>query len=246
MKEAINEICITKRILEKFKISSIICWSENGFNEQIVIGLGQKMKKRIFLLQHGLYTDSMNSLSQNEFSGVVPRNSDNFLVWGDIIKKYSEDNGISGAEIKVIGSPSYDSILDERMRKEERGKYILIATTSTSNKIGDFLINNREKFEKIILSICKILQNEGKEIIIKIDVLQILFDSIYQYPNSKRLNITSFRKKAKEFLGARANVQRRCESYNNKPIRGIPVQWSVNEETKELLLNKFDERPNIS
>ena len=168
MKEAINEISITKRVLEKFKISSIVCWSENGFNEQIVIGLGQKMKKRIFLLQHGLYTDSINSLSQNEFSGVVPRNSDNFLVWGDIIKKYSEDNGISETEVKVIGSPSYDSILDERIRKEERGKYILIATTSTSNKIGDFLINNREKFEKIILSICKILQNERKEIIIKI------------------------------------------------------------------------------
>ena len=39
MKEAIYEINITKRIFEKFKISSIVCWSENGFNEQIAISL---------------------------------------------------------------------------------------------------------------------------------------------------------------------------------------------------------------
>ena len=168
MKDAINEIHITKKILERFKISSIVCWSENGFNEQIVIGLGQKMKKRIFLLQHGLYADSIDSVSQNEFSGVLPKDSDNFLVWGDVFKQYTEMAGISDSKIEIIGSPSYDSILDEREIIDNRGKHILIATTSTSNKIGDFLINNRQNFERIILSICKILEKQEKEIIIKI------------------------------------------------------------------------------
>ena len=165
MKEAINEINITKRILEKFKISSIICWSENGFNEQIAITLSQNMKKEIFLLQHGLYADSIDSISQNEFSGVLPRNSNKFLVWGNIIKKYTKHIQFSGTEVKIIGSPSYDSIVGGGENNE---KHILIATTSTSNKIGDFLIKDKEAYEKTILTICQSLENMGKEIIIKI------------------------------------------------------------------------------
>ena len=168
MKEAINEINITKRILEKFKISSIICWSENGFNEQIAISLCQQMKKRIFLLQHGLYADSIDSVSQNDFSGVLPRYSDDFLVWGKVIEEYTKNIQFLETEIKAIGSPSYDSIIEEKEEGKHNEKHILIATTSTSNKIGDFLIKNKEMYEKIILSICESLENMGKEIIIKI------------------------------------------------------------------------------
>ena len=167
IKEAISEINITKRVFEKFKISSIVCWSENGFNEQIAIGLSQKMKKSIFLLQHGLYTDSTDSVYQNEFSGVLPRNSDNFFTWGDITKQYVRDIGIPETKIEIIGSPSYDTIFDESGIENEQ-KHILIATTSTSNKIGDFLIKDKENFEKTIVSICKTLEKMGKEIVIKI------------------------------------------------------------------------------
>jgi len=168
MKEAINEINITKRILEKFKISSIICWSENGFNEQIAISLGQNMKKQIFLLQHGLYADSIDSISQNEFSGVLPRNSNNFLVWGNVIEEYTKKIQFPETEVKIIGSPSYDSIIEEKDEEENNEKYILIATTSTFNKIGDLLIKNKEKYERTVLSICQSLENMGKEIVIKI------------------------------------------------------------------------------
>ena len=86
----------------------------------------------------------------------------------------------------------------------------------------------------------------NKEIMIKPDVLQIIFDVIYQYPIQRRLNITGFRKKAKEYLGVRANVQQRCDSHNNKPVRGVAVKWSINEEMRELLNEKFDEPSNIS
>ena len=166
MKEAIREINITKMVLKKFKISSVVCWSENGFNEQIVIGLSQRMKKRIVLLQHGLYVDSVDSVSQNEFSGVLPRNSDNFLVWGDVMAQYTKNIGVPESAIEVIGSPSYDSIFDKK-DEDSHKKYILIATTSTSNKIGDFLVKNRESFENTILSACKTLEKMGKDIIIK-------------------------------------------------------------------------------
>ena len=182
MKDAISEINITKRIFEKFKISSIVCWSENGFNEQIAIGLGQNMKKRIFLLQHGLYADSIDSISQNEFSGVLPKNSNNFLIWGGVTEKYVKNIQLSETEIKIIGSPSYDSIIDNGDHEE---KHILIATTSTSNKIGDFLIKDRENYEKTILKICQSLENMGKEIIIKIHPFE---DEKYVTELVKKLN----------------------------------------------------------
>ena len=113
MREAIREINITKMVLENFKISSVVCWSENGFNEQIVIGLSKKMEKEIILLQHGLYADSIDSVYQNEFSGVLPRHSNNFLAWGDIMAEYTKNIGIPENKIKIIGSPSYDSIFDK-------------------------------------------------------------------------------------------------------------------------------------
>ena len=182
MKDAINEINITKKILEKFKISSIVCWSENGFNEQITIGVGGNMKKKIFLLQHGLYADSIDSISQNEFSGVLPKNSSNFLVWGDVTEKYAKDIQFPETEIKIIGSPSYDSIIDNEDYEE---KHILIATTSTSNKIGDFLIKNRENYEETILEICQSLENMGKEVIIKIHPFE---DEEYVTELVKKLN----------------------------------------------------------
>ena len=182
MKDAVNEINITKRIFEKFKISSIICWSENGFNEQIAINLGKNMKKRIFLLQHGLYADSIDSIEQNEFSGVLPKNSKNFLVWGNIIERYAKNIQFSETKIEIIGSPSYDSIIDNDDHEE---KHILIATTSTSNKIEDFIIRDRENYEKTILKICQSLENMGKEIIIKIHPFE---DEKYVTELVKKLN----------------------------------------------------------
>ena len=81
--------------------------------------------------------------------------------------EYTKNIGIPENKIKIIGSPSYDSIFDDR-EEDISQKHILIATTSTSNKIGDFVVKNRESFENIILSICKTLKKFEKEIIIKI------------------------------------------------------------------------------
>jgi len=63
-------------------------------------------------------------------------------------------------------------------------KHILIATT-TSNKIGDFLIKNRENYEETILKICQSLENMGKEVIIKIHPFE---DEEYVTELVKKLN----------------------------------------------------------
>ena len=81
--------------------------------------------------------------------------------------QYTKNIGVPESAIEVIGSPSYDSIFDKK-DEDSHKKYILIATTSTSNKIGDFLVKNRESFENTILSACKTLEKMGKDVIIKI------------------------------------------------------------------------------
>ena len=104
------------------------------------------------------------------------------MVWGDVTEKYSKDIQFPETEIKIIGSPSYDSIIDNEDYGE---KHILIATTSTSNKIGDFLIKNRENYEETILEICQSLENMGKEVIIKIHPFE---DEEYVTELVKKLN----------------------------------------------------------
>lgn len=168
MREGVKEICVAREIIKKYKITSIVCWSESGFNEQIVIGLAKKMNCRVFLLQHGLYVDSNDSFSQNEFSGVLPTISDNFLAWGEVTKKYMMNAQLKQPKIEIIGNPSYDSIYEHKDEDIiEPGQHILIATTSTSNKIGDFLTKNKEEYEKTIQTICEILNKMQKKIIIK-------------------------------------------------------------------------------
>ena len=167
MTEAIREVNITKSTLEKYNISSIVCWSENGFNEQIVIGIGNKLNKKIILLQHGLYLDSKDSVLQNEFSGVLPRKSNRFFVWGKEFAEYAKNSGVVDNKIEIIGNPAYDIIFEEK-ENDRKKEYVLIATTSTSNKIEDFLVKNKEDYENAILLVCKSLKKRNRKIVIKI------------------------------------------------------------------------------
>lgn len=227
MIEAVREINITKRVLEKFNISSVVCWSENGFNEQIAIGMSKKLDKKVILLQHGLYVDSINSVSQNKFSGVLPTNSDKFLVWGNVLADYAKNIGIPNNMIKVIGSPSYDSIFDNK----DKGKYkkhILIATTSTSNKIGDFLVKNRENYEDTILSICKTLKKMKKEIVIKVHpfeeeehVTQLIKEFDSKIKVIKKGNIVSLIKSCEVFISLDISTTILEAQIINKPVISI-------------------------
>jgi len=149
---------------------------------------------------------------------------------------------VSKEEMRELAMDDYE----EFFRKTRKGdvEYIMQVFDIIPRASDIDMISDLETAKRYIKG--WLTKYSNQEIIIKNDVLQIIFDVIYQYPMSKRLTITSFRKKAREILGGKANVQQRCESHGNKPVRGVPVKWTIDATLQEMLDEKFDERANIS
>jgi len=167
--DAIEEIEISNEFLKKQYFSSIIVWSENGFNEQIMISLGKKYKIPIILLQHGSYVDDLKAKDFNIFSGSLPIKSDWFSVWGKEMLEYSKKCGISEKKIIISGSPVHDKFLDNKqLKNQEIESYILLAPTAPRKYyINGLIIEEIENYEKIIKKICQVVLKTKKQLIVK-------------------------------------------------------------------------------
>lgn len=172
--EAIYEIELTKKLFEKLKFSSVVIWSENGFNEQIIIKISKKFKIPLMLLQHGLYYDTKEAYEFNKFAGVLPFDSDKILVWGDVMKKYVLECGIPSGKIEICGNPTYDKLFHEQLLSNPNiNDYILVATSpAVSNILSDLTVNTRTKYENFIQIMCKFAKNKNKNLIIKLHPFQ--------------------------------------------------------------------------
>ena len=168
--DAILEIEIAKKIFDLYNFSNIVILSEHGFHEQILIELSKQKKIPITLLQHGVFFDTDEALEQNVFAGVMPIQSDFFCVWGDIIKKYSIQSGISPKKIISSGSIFYDEIFKYKKNLYHKNtEFILLALAwPPKNQINDLKIETLEKYEKSVREICNIISNYKKNLIVKI------------------------------------------------------------------------------
>ena len=168
--DAIEEIEISNEFLKKENFSSIVVWSENGFNEQIMISLGKKYKIPIILLQHGSYVDDLKAKDFNIFSGILPIKSDWFSVWGKEMLEYSKKCGISEKKIIVSGSPVHDKFLDNKQLKNQEIKnYILLVPTAPRRYyINGLIVEEIESYEKIIKKICQVVLKTKKQLIVKL------------------------------------------------------------------------------
>jgi UDP-N-acetylglucosamine 2-epimerase len=146
----------------------VLVWSENGFNEQIVIGLAKKLKIPVILLQHGLYYDSPEALEFNQFGGVLPVESDIIACWGNSFKESLVKWGFASEKIKTIGHPPFDDIFEIKNLAKEK-KFVLLATSSpTMNIVSDLSIQTRMHYYDSILKICKTLTKLNKTLVIKL------------------------------------------------------------------------------
>lgn len=180
MINAISEIEIIKQILEKYRFDSILVWSENGFNEQIVIGLAKKKKIPVIMLQHGLYYDSPEALEFNQFAGVLPTTTDIIACWGENFKKSLERWGYDSEKIKVIGNPAYDDVFSKKLTSNNKKKFVILATSSpTKNIVSDLSIETRTHYINCITKICKILTSLNKNLVVKL------------HPFSEELDVTN-------------------------------------------------------
>ena len=173
--DAIAEIEITNRVLKKYTPSSIVVWSENGFNEQIIINLSKQYEIPIILFQHaGVIWDTMQAYDYNKLCGIFPLESDKYVVWGDVSKKYAINCGVPPKKIAVLGNSAYDKLFEEKNNgKKLMNDYILLATSSPNNNmITDLTVKTNENYEFAIKNVCKIALKMNKKLIIKLHPFQ--------------------------------------------------------------------------
>jgi len=190
IEKTIFEINITKKLFEKYSFTCIAISSEIGFTEQIVIKQAKKFDIPLILLQHGVYSDTLESLQDNKSKGVYLDQADYFIVWGEITKQSAKNYAnIPTNKIKILGSPLYDSIISEKTSDEN---YILIATQPPQHEIIHGLkILNIEKIEHAITTIAQIVLKQNKKLIIK------LHPSLNELNDKKLLAKIGFRDKIK-------------------------------------------------
>jgi len=167
-KELIIEIDMAIKFIQTVKPSTITIMYEVGIIEQILILCAKKSKIPIFLLQHGIYHDDFSAIDFNLFSGVLPKYSDYFLVWGKHMDDYCKKIDLHSTPIKILGNPFFDDYLNN-FSKKIHSKYILLAAQGpTDFSLDDHKNSVSEKYIQSIREICLLAKKYEKELIIKL------------------------------------------------------------------------------
>jgi len=165
--ETISEIEITKKLLNKYKFSSILVLSEVGFTEQVTVKLAKSLGIPVFLHQLGLHWDTPEASDMNKSQGVYPIDSSKFLVWGNVAARDAIRHGISKEKIEITGAPRWDYV--KKSESEKKSEYILLATSGPQREdINGLLVQNNEQYIECIKKISQITTKLGKKLIIKL------------------------------------------------------------------------------
>ena len=165
--EFIEEIELTKKLIEKYRFSSILVLSEAGHNEKIALQLGCKKKIPVCMVQHSIHYDTKESYDMMIAKGSLPINSDHYLCWGRMSEEYSQNMGVEAERVHAIGSPVYDDIIfdEEHYSKKE---HVLLATGSpTKEHAADLTVKIIEKNMDAVKKICQLVTKYNKKLIIK-------------------------------------------------------------------------------
>ena len=230
--EAIQEIEISKEFLLQHKIQCAVIWSENGFNEQIIINLAKKLSIKTVLLQHGIIVDEPQAFEYNKFSGILPILSDKYVVWGETVKEYAITCGIPKEKIHVLGSPSYDKIKQNHI--PEKNTILLAVTAPRKINVKGYLVKELEDYEKLIESICKIIYANNKKLIIKMHPFQDEHDitGIVKKINPsikivKRGNILSSLESCESLISVGISSTIFETQLVNKPVLSLQVSYDI-------------------
>ena len=165
--EFIEEIELTKKLMEKYSFSSILILSEAGHNERIALQLGCQEKIPVCMVQHSIHYDTKESYDMMIAKGSLPINSDHYLCWGRLSEKYSQNMGIEAERVHSVGSAVYDGVRfdEEHCSKKE---HVLLATGSpTKEHAADLTVKIIEKNMDAVKKICQLMTKYNKKLIIK-------------------------------------------------------------------------------
>ena len=167
--DSIYEIEFAKFFLLNHNLKSVIILSEAGFTEQIILSLAKKLSITVILLQHGVIVDSPSALNYNKtVAGILPINSNYFFSWGQLSSEHVKKFNSINAEIKLIGNPNLDRILEKKDQCLQNSNNVLLLATGPRNQqsIGHD-VNAWKKYESMIKSIYATVSEHNLNLIIK-------------------------------------------------------------------------------
>jgi hypothetical protein len=156
--EYVESVYFTKKVFSEINITSILSLYDIGETEKVFLESKNKDTKS-FLLEHGfslLFEDSKTFgtlMSYDNFR-------DNIIVWSEHQKQFLISNyNINSDRIFALGSPRHD-VLNQIHRSKKNGSDIkvLIAPTPITQLQGFDTSDIHEKYENLIIKICKILE----------------------------------------------------------------------------------------
>ena len=165
--EAIKAINTGIEFINFSNISFIVILSEIGFTEQIMINLAKKRNIKIILLQHGLFFYVKDALEYNELTGALPTRADNYFTWGVESAEYAESIGFSKDKIRIIGNMNLEREFEKSNRYSEKKQILLLATGPRNTRYAGYDSRELDKFEEIVLEICKTTSELNLQLIIK-------------------------------------------------------------------------------
>ena len=165
--EFIEEIELTKKLMEKYTFSSVLILSEAGLNERIALQLAHQKQISVCLLQHGVNYDTKQSYDMNVAQGALPVKSDYFLCWGKVTEKYSKSLGIKSEKIYSIGSPIFDRLRFDEQNSSKNDCVLFATAGPTKEDASDLTIEIIEKYMNAVKKICQLVTKYNIKLIIK-------------------------------------------------------------------------------
>ena len=165
--QSIKQIEITKKLVEKYNFSTIMLWSEDRFEEQILYNLAKQNKISVIFSQHGFEFDTDEMIPYMNFFRWFPSRSDFIIVWGNMMKEWFIKNGVAAKKIKALGSPYFSKIFSTKFKF--KNDYILLACDA---KAFDYVpeelcVKNILEYKNKIKKICQIVTNLNEKLVIK-------------------------------------------------------------------------------
>jgi hypothetical protein len=166
--EYVESVFFAKKIFSKINISCILSLYDIGETEKVFLESKDKIVKS-FLLEHGFglfFDDTKTFASLASYDNF----RDNIIVWSDFQKQFLISNyKINSDRIFALGSPRHDLLNKNKENDKKEGNFqVLIAPTPITQLQGFDTSDIHEKYENVIIKLCKIFENyENVKIIFK-------------------------------------------------------------------------------
>ena len=165
--EFIQEVELTKKLMEKYDFSSILILSEAGLHERIALQLAYQKQIPVCLVQHGINYNTKESYDMNVAKGALPIKSDYYLCWGRISGEYSKKMAIKSEKVHPIGSAVFDSVTFDEQNSSKKDHVLLATGSPTKEHASDLTVEIIEKNMDAVKKICQVVTKYNKKLIIK-------------------------------------------------------------------------------